>query len=328
MPLSDSAEVFKTASSILGQRLRRVPDGETGVRSNWIRWQFTIFQDHPLFEAGSTDHDAYRPRPTVKLRSGTNPDDIAFGNLGYAVAAKASYAEFSRLKHAGELPADLRFQVSLPTPLAPITSMVIVDDRAAIEPPYEAAMLTELEQIAENIPHSDLAIQWDVAIEFAILEGVQTAHFSDASAGIIERLARLGSKVPEHVELGYHLCYGDSGHQHFKEPEDISRLTEIASAISAGAQRSIDWVHMPVPRDRSDEAYFAPLTGLKLRPETEFYLGLVHFTDGLDGTRKRIEAAQKFAPDFGVATECGFGRRPAETIPDLLRIHAEVSDIR
>jgi len=28
---------------------------------------------------------------------------------------------------------------------------------------------------------------------------------------------------------------------------------------------------------------------------------------------------------FGVATECGLGRRPPETIPDLLRIHSEVA---
>jgi hypothetical protein len=26
-----------------------------------------------------------------------------------------------------------------------------------------------------------------------------------------------------------------------------------------------------------------------------------------------------------VATECGMGRRPSETIPELLRIHAEVA---
>ena len=30
---------------------------------------------------------------------------------------------------------------------------------------------------------------------------------------------------------------------------------------------------------------------------------------------------------FGIATECGFGRRPAETIPELLRIHAEAADL-
>jgi hypothetical protein len=35
--------------------------------------------------------------------------------------------------------------------------------------------------------------------------------------------------------------------------------------------------------------------------------------------------AEKFAPEFSIATECGFGRRRPETIPELLRIHAEVA---
>jgi len=50
----------------------------------------------------------------------------------------------------------------------------------------------------------------------------------------------------------------------------------------------------------------------------------VHDSDGAAGTQRRIAAAEKHASDFGIATECGFGRRPPETIPNLLRIHAEV----
>ncbi len=82
---------------------------------------------------------------------------------------------------------------------------------------------------------------------------------------------------------------------------------------------------MPVPRNRSDDAYFAPLRNLKLHPETELYLGLVHFSDSVEGTRQRIATAVRYAPVFGVATECGLGRRPPETIPDLLHIHSEVA---
>jgi hypothetical protein len=33
--------------------------------------------------------------------------------------------------------------------------------------------------------------------------------------------------------------------------------------------------------------------------------------------------AERFVKEFGIATECGFGRRPPETVPELLRIHAE-----
>lgn len=81
----------------------------------------------------------------------------------------------------------------------------------------------------------------------------------------------------------------------------------------------------PVPRNRSDAAYFAPLRSLHLHPETELYLGLVHITGGVEGTLERIKAAQQFVSDFGVATECGFGRRPPDTIPELLRIHSQVA---
>src|SRR6185503_17392565 len=38
-----------------------------------------------------------------------------------------------------------------------------------------------------------------------------------------------------------------------------------------------------------------------------------------------MEMAHRFVSGFGVATECGWGRRPAATIPDLLRIHTAVT---
>ena len=44
-------------------------------------------------------------------------------------------------------------------------------------------------------------------------------------------------------------------------------------------------------------------------------LGLVHYTDGVVGTRRRIATAGKYLDDFLIATECGFGRRPPETVP-------------
>jgi hypothetical protein len=80
-----------------------------------------------------------------------------------------------------------------------------------------------------------------------------------------------------------------------------------------------------VPRSRKDEAYFSALKGLQLHPETELYLGLVHYTDGLEGTQARIKAAQTAVGTFGVATECGMGRRLPATIPDLLNLHAQVA---
>ena len=74
-------------------------------------------------------------------------------------------------------------------------------------------------------------------------------------------------------------------------------------------------------------AFYAPLRDLYpvLRDHgCELYLGLVHAGD-LEGTKARVEEAQKVAPEFGVATECGFGRTPVEHFEDLMQISAAVS---
>jgi hypothetical protein len=46
--------------------------------------------------------------------------------------------------------------------------------------------------------------------------------------------------------------------------------------------------------------------------------------DGVEGALRRLRTARHYIPHFGIATECGRGRRPPETIPELLRIHREV----
>ena len=325
IPLADANEVFRVTSSILGERLHRIPDGETGVRTNWIGWQIDVFTRNPSLEFIPPDPNGYAFLPNFKLRPGATGDDLIFDSLGYADAALTSYEVFSQLKQAGVIPNQYRFQVSLPTPQAPVTAFIVDEEQAIVQPVYDRALFAELDRIASGIPHDELAIQWDVAIEFGLLEGVAFTSYAHVKTSVIEQLVRLGNQVPEDVELGYHLCYGDANHKHFVEPEDTSKLVDVANGISAGLKRSLNWISMPVPRNRSDDAYFAPLKNLQLHPETELYLGLVHFTDGVEGTRRRIEAAQRVIAEFGVATECGFGRRPSETIPDLLRIHSEVA---
>ncbi|HEV3159604.1 MAG TPA: hypothetical protein VGZ89_06425, partial [Xanthobacteraceae bacterium] len=125
----------------------------------------------------------------------------------------------------------------------------------------------------------------------------------------------------------YHLCYGDSNHRHVVEPTDMGDMVEFANRLARNVKRPIELIHMPVPRNRADDAYFEPLKRLMLRPETELCLGLVHYTDGVDGTKKRLATAKKYSDKFSIATECGFGRRDPRTIPELLLIHAEVADL-
>lgn len=325
VPLESNVAVFTLASTLLGRHLRRLTDGETGVRLHWISWQGPIVHGMTQFEQTTIMGGIGGKYPLLRIHPGVTADEIVFPPLGYSAAALASYAEFARLKREGVIPTPVRFQVCLPTPIAPILQTFILADQPIVEAAYAARMLTELDEILAAIPAQELAIQWDTAVEFVILEGLIETYLVNLEAEILERLVRLGNQVPAAVELGYHLCYGDYAHKHFKEPEDMSKLVRIATGIAAGLTRPLTWIHMPVPRDRTDAAYFAPLTQLKLDAATELYLGLVHYTDGVAGTQQRIQAAQQVITDFGVATECGLGRRPAETIPDLVQIHAAVA---
>lgn len=326
IPLQDSQAVFELAGTIVGNHTRRIPDGETGERSNWIAWQLQVLASSEQLETSGQDAQGYRTTPQVSIKAGYDPSDVVLPPLGYSLAAKASYAAFQAAKASGQVPPTSRFQVSLPTPLAPIHFYVAPSHQAELEPIYETRLLSELADITDSIPAHELAIQWDTAVEFGLLEGVFPTYLDDLEEDICQRLVRLGNAVPAEVELGFHLCYGDSGHKHFVEPADASLLVEVANRISSGLGRSLDWLHMPVPRARNDAAYFAPLSGLKLSPATELYLGLVHMTDGLEGTRARIIEAAKVIKHFGVATECGFGRRSAESIPDLMRLHTAVAE--
>ena len=191
--------------------------------------------------------------------------------------------------------------------------------------------MREIDKIAAAIPYDQLAIQFDVASAvFARLERNQASPYGATKQAMQETftniLIALGNRVPADIDLLYHLCYGDAGHKHVVEPTDMGDMVEFTNRLLRGLKRPAQLVHMPVPRDRSDEAYFAPLRGLHLPPQTQLCLGLVHYTDGLAGTRRRLATAEKFVRDFSIATECGFGRRDPATIPEVLRIHAEAAE--
>jgi hypothetical protein len=319
VPLGDAETVFRTVSTALGSHLARLPDGETGVRKDWIAWQYAVLASTPGLGPVPAGDRGYLRRQLVHLEGGRGAP--RFGPLGYADAALASFNVFDRLQCEGAIPAAMRFQVSLPTPLAPVIVFVEEGDRAIVEPAYELQLLVELRRIVEGIPHGRLAIQWDVAVEVALLEHTWPPHFTDLEGGVRDRLARLGAAVPRDVSLGYHLCYGDFGHRHFMSPVDASTLVRLAHQIASFA-RPPDWIHMPIPLSWTTPAAYAPLAELCLPSDTQLYLGLIHIADGLEGARRRIALAGGVVGGFGVATECGWGRRPPDTVPTLLELHA------
>ena len=104
-------------------------------------------------------------------------------------------------------------------------------------------------------------------------------------------------------------------------------MVEFASQLSLTIGRPIQLFHMPVPRDRDDGHYFEPLARLAMQPQTRVSLGLIHMTDGKPGAKRRLAAAERYLANFLIATECGFGRRPPESIPALLQLHAALAGL-
>jgi hypothetical protein len=103
-------------------------------------------------------------------------------------------------------------------------------------------------------------------------------------------------------------------------------MVEMVNAVSARVRRSIDFFHLPVPKGRTDDGYFAPLASLKLRPETELYLGLIHHNDAA-GDAARLAAARRYARVDGIGTECGMARGDPARLPALLAAHVRAAEI-
>jgi hypothetical protein len=327
VPLASTETVLDLLSQTTAPFMPRIPDGETGVRSYWVSSQARVLHENPDFEPSGHDWAPGKEMPQAgapkyRLRDGIDPATVEIGSFGYGIFARDSYATFKAMKAAGKIPAAARFQVGLPTPLSFFTAIVAPESQPLVAEAFERRMAAELADVLAEVPHDELAIQWDSCLEIFVWEGIREVHYPDQRQGVLDAMIRMGNLVPLPVEVGYHLCYGDFRHKHGVEPKDTANMVTIANALTAGLKRPINWIHMPVPRDRDDDAYFAPLAGLKLRPETHLFLGLVHYTDGEEGTRRRMAAADRHWTGYGIATECGLGRRDPETIPALLKIHA------
>jgi hypothetical protein len=333
VPLADARAVFATVSAVLGRRLKRIPDGETGERSDWITWLEPAFADNPALEKSDElfrIHATGTARMRYRLKPGKTASDVSFGNLFYADIAKQSYAEFAELKRQGVVPKDCRFQIDL-VPAHSVIWLFLQDDlHQPLDPVYNEALKREIDKIAHALPHDQIAIQFDVASAvFARLQRNEPNAYGKNRGEMLASFSRiltdLAERVPADIELLFHFCYGDSNHKHVVEPRDMGDMVDMANRLSADIKRPIQLIHMPVPRDRADDDYFAALAHLRIHPEAELSLGLVHYTDGLAGTHRRLATAERHVARFSVATECGFGRRNPSTIPELLKIHAAVA---
>jgi len=101
---------------------------------------------------------------------------------------------------------------------------------------------------------------------------------------------------------------------------DLSKAVSLANLL-VRLRRVINWIHMPVLIDRK-MPLFRPLKEPSPLAGTELYLGSCMQKMEWRCAR-RMQMADQFVQDFGIATECGIGRsRTPEMVEALMRIHA------
>jgi hypothetical protein len=334
IPLPDTETVLRTLSAAVGRHLVRIPDGETGIRKTWIRFLQDVLAENPAIEVAKDvppfrfvqwDGKLIREIPRLRLKPGARLDPASF-KTGYADTAIQSWGVFERLQREGVIPGGVKFQVSLPTPIAPIYNNMLPADRPGVLPALTEHFIGEVARIAAAIPHDRLALQWDVCQEVLAWEGYYEPGPVDFRTETIGVLTSIGDAVPAGVELGYHLCYGSPADEHLVQPKDAGIMVDMTNAIVGGVKRPIQFVHMPVPKGRTDDAYFAPLLRLQLARETELYLGLIHHDDAA-GDAERLAAARRHVRVDGIATECGMARGDPARLTALLAAHARAAEL-
>ena len=319
-PFTSTKAFFTATATTLTQQLHRIPDGES--------YLLPLAKIMKSQEQGASTADR-------GVRSFTLND---VKPLGYDDRAIASYETFRSLKDAGIIPPSVRFQILLPSPLSMVTLSVQNDEvRAQIEKLYETQLHQTLHLIQRGIPASDLAIQWDLLAEVAVFEWERNQdgrsnerHSSSKEAEVFDPLIRLASAVDPAVEMGFRLCFGNSEHIRFEPPADIASLfgvaIQVANSLVQNIEQShhVEYIHIPVPKEKVDEEYFKIMGDLALG-DTQLFLGVVYAGDEA-GTRKRLEAVQAVYPNIaGVGIESGMDRMSQEDFGDVLEICASLT---
>jgi hypothetical protein len=328
-PFETAKEVFDVAGPALAGYAKRLPDGEA---QGWIAFPATALAQSP----GLVESDvAVRKQPELpeyrllRIKDKARSGDLTFPHIGYDKIALNSYQSFVNSRAVGNIAPGTRFQVSLPTPFGVIGAYVLASEVKDILPRFEEHYFREVDAIAAGIPAEDLAIQWDIAVEIvaALLGAYPQLRDAVSMDFLAKAVARACDRVPRDVELGLHFCYGNPGGRHIIEPDDTGLMVKFFNNIIEHVKRPVTWVHMPVPKNRDDDAYFAPLRDMRRDRVKEFYLGLVHLGDGVEGAQRRMAAARKYAPYFGVGWECGLRLFPKETVVPMLELHKAVADL-
>jgi hypothetical protein len=314
IPAEDTEDAMRLALNELGPRLRWLPDGETGERHNWIIHIIDALRGHPDLELKKEgDWSDYDKTPVLRVRRGHTLRAASL-DFGHVAVFEQSWPTFTRLR-AEHGQAALAFQAGVPgdldMALFTLGPLGAFRHRAA----FRDATVREIREIFRR-GGRDVVFQIEVPAELVFVARMPTPLQPLMASFLARGVARLAREAPAGARFGIHLCLGDMNHRALGNMTDATPVVLLANAIVKAwpAGRPLEFVHAPfaaaqkVPR--TDPAWYAPLTKLRLPGTTRFVAGFVHEDQDLEEQRRlRALIERNAGREVDVSTSCGLGRR-------------------
>lgn len=314
IPADDAGDAMRLALTHLGPQLRSLPDGETGERHHWIIHIIDGLRRHPDLEL-KTDGDwsDYDKTPVFRVRRGHTLRAASL-DFGHVAAFEQSWPTFTRLR-AEHGSASLAFQAGVPgdfdMALFTLGPLGAFRHRAV----FRQATLREIREIFRR-GGRDVVFQIEVPAELAFVARMPAPLQRVMASFLARGVVRLAREAPEGARFGIHLCLGDMNHRALSNMTDATPVVLLANAILKAwpAGRPLEYIHAPFAAaekaPRTDAAWYAPLTRLKLPRTIRFVAGFVHEDQDLEEQRQlRALIERNVGREVDVSTSCGLGRR-------------------
>lgn len=335
IPGDDAADAMGLAVEQLGADLPYLPDGETGVRRNWVISMIEAFRQHPVLElAKDGDWSDYDRTPRFRVRRG----ERLYGadlDLGISAAAREALPVYRRLRAGlngaadggadggadgaadggrGRAVGGPAFLVGIPgdVDLAMFTFGPSGPVRG--RRPFTEALATTMRDVY-GLYGSDVVFQVEIPVELVLLARAPRPARAALARVLARDVAALALGAPIGARFGLHLCLGDMNHKALGRLGDTEPLVQLANALVARwpSSRPLEYLHAPLAHADDppivDAEFYAPLAGLRLGG-ARFIAGYAHEDQDLElqhRVRGHVEQALGGAVD--VSTACGLGRR-------------------
>jgi hypothetical protein len=326
----DARQAMELSLDVLGDRLVALPDGETGVRCQWLVNAVDKLRDHPDLQLRKDgDWSDYDKCPVFKIKRGhkLRADTLHFGQVD---AFDESWPIFQELrKRSGR--EDLAFQQGVPGDLDR-AFFVFGPPRCFLHRrPFTEVTLGEIRQVYER-GGGDVVFQFEVPIP-QLLVAMVPGPLQPFMAGFMARgITNLARRSPPGARFGVHLCVGDLNRKALLRMKDARPIVLLANAIVRRWPKGVplEYIHSPFAAAAlpppTDERWYAPLAQLDLPASVRFVAGFAHEDQDIAEQRRIREVIERYARRrVDISSTCGLGRRSPEAAKAAVERIAELT---